>query len=117
MGKYRLPTNVRPTHYDLTIQTDLQALIFKGCVLIDLEVLEETSIITLNSLNLVLHEESLAVTSDALKTEQTQAVKLAGIDTEKERASVQLSTPLPKGSKAKLRIVYEAKLTGSMKGY
>ncbi|CAE6537754.1 unnamed protein product [Rhizoctonia solani] len=117
MSEYRLPTNVRPTHYDLTIQTDLDALCFKGFQTIDLDVLEETSTITFNCLNLVLHEDSLTITSDALKTEQIQTVKLVGEDTEKERVSVQLSTPLPKGSKAKLRIGYEAKLTGSMKGY
>ncbi|CAE7223560.1 unnamed protein product [Rhizoctonia solani] len=117
MDEYRLPTNVRPTHYDLTIQTDLEALTFKGYISIELDVLEDTSIVTFNSLNLVLHEDSLTVTSDALKTEHTQTVKLLGVDTKKERASVQLSTPLPKGSKSKLRIGYEAKLTGSMKGY
>ncbi|CAE6469567.1 unnamed protein product, partial [Rhizoctonia solani] len=117
MSEYRLPTNVRPTHYDLTIQTDLEGLVFKGCGIIDLDVLEETSDITFNSSNLVLHEDSLSITSDALKTEHTQTVKLANIDIAKERASLKLPTPLPKGSKAKLRIGYEAKLTGSMKGY
>ncbi|KAL5635262.1 hypothetical protein ACGC1H_003079 [Rhizoctonia solani] len=117
MDEYRLPTNVRPTHYDLTIQTDLESLVFKGFISVDLHVIEETSTITFNSLNLVLHEDSLAVTSDALKSKQTQAVKLADVDTSKERVSVKLSTPLPKGSKAKLRVGYEAKLTGSMKGY
>ncbi|CAE6458236.1 unnamed protein product [Rhizoctonia solani] len=117
MDEYRLPINVRPTHYDLTIQTDLEALTFKGFETIDLDVVEETSKITFNSSNLALHEDSLSITSDALKTEHTQTVKLAGEDTVKERVTVQLSTPLPKGSKAKLRIGYEAKLTGSMKGY
>lgn len=30
--QYRLPTNVKPTHYDLTIRTDLQELKFDGYV-------------------------------------------------------------------------------------
>ncbi|KAL5636049.1 hypothetical protein ACGC1H_004760 [Rhizoctonia solani] len=116
-AEYRLPTNVRPTHYDLTIQTDLEALTFKGFVIVDLDVLEETSTITFNSSELILHEEGLTVTSDALKTEQTQSVKLTGVDQKSERASIQLVTALPKGSKAKLRVGYEGKLTGSMLGY
>ncbi|CAE7227454.1 unnamed protein product [Rhizoctonia solani] len=116
-AEYRLPTNVRPTHYDLTIQTDLEALTFKGFVIVDLDILEETKIITFNSSELILHEEGLTVTSDALKTEQTQSVKLTGVDQKSERASVQLTASLPKGSKAKLRVGYEGKLTGSMLGY
>ncbi|KAG8679239.1 Aminopeptidase 2 mitochondrial, partial [Ceratobasidium sp. 395] len=115
--EYRLPTNVRPSHYDLTIQTDLEALTFKGFVIVDLDILEETKTITFNSSDLVLHEEGLTVTSDALKTEQTQTAKLTNVDQKSERASVQLATPLPKGCKAKLRIGYEGKLTGSMLGY
>ncbi|KAH7340339.1 leucyl aminopeptidase [Rhizoctonia solani] len=115
--EYRLPTNVRPTHYDLTIQTDLEALTFKGFVIIDLDISEEVKTITFNTSELILHEEGLTVTSDALKTEQTQSVKLTGADQKSERASVQLATPLPKGSKAKLRVGYEGKLTGSMLGY
>ena len=69
--------------------------------------MEETSTITFNSSELILHEEGLTVTSDALKTEQTQSVKLTGVDQKSERASVQLATALPKGSKAKLRVGYE----------
>lgn len=81
-----------------------------------LDIIEETSKITFNSSDLVLHEEGLTVTSDALKTEQTQTAKLASVDQKTERATIQLATSLPKGSKAKLRIGYEAKLTGSMMG-
>lgn len=85
-------------------------------MLLSLDIVEETSAITFNSSDLILHEEGLTVTSDALKTEQTQSVKLTGVDQKSERASVQLPTSLPKGSKAKLRVGYEGKLTGSMLG-
>jgi len=30
--QYRLPTNVKPTHYDVTIKTDLEGLTFQGLV-------------------------------------------------------------------------------------
>lgn len=29
---YRLPLDVKPTHYDLTVRTDLEKLTFKGVV-------------------------------------------------------------------------------------
>jgi hypothetical protein len=29
---YRLPTNVRPTHYEVTVRTDLEKLVFDGFV-------------------------------------------------------------------------------------
>jgi hypothetical protein len=29
---YRLPSDVRPTHYDLTVKTDLEELAFQGFV-------------------------------------------------------------------------------------
>ena len=32
--RYRLPTNVKPVHYDLTIRTDLKNLKFDGYVII-----------------------------------------------------------------------------------
>lgn len=32
---HRLPTNVKPTHYDLTVRTDLENLTFDGFVKIE----------------------------------------------------------------------------------
>ena len=72
--KYRLPTNVKPTHYDITIRTDLEDLTFSGfvkirCVLyrsvvalpvinvilsISLHIVRETSTISLNTSDLEL---------------------------------------------------------------
>lgn len=33
--EYRLPTNVKPAHYDVTIKTDLENLSFEGFVRIE----------------------------------------------------------------------------------
>lgn len=33
MAEYRLPTDVKPTHYDVTVRTDLEALKFDGFVI------------------------------------------------------------------------------------
>lgn len=69
--EYRLPTNVKPTHYDITIKTDLQNQVFEGFVRIELvfsvfsswpythficslDVKELTSRIILNTSDLVL---------------------------------------------------------------
>jgi aminopeptidase 2 len=34
-GDFRLPLDVKPTHYDLTIKTDLENSIFEGVVKIE----------------------------------------------------------------------------------
>ncbi|EPQ58615.1 hypothetical protein GLOTRDRAFT_36981 [Gloeophyllum trabeum ATCC 11539] len=112
-GNYRLPTNVRPTHYDITVRTDLEKLAFDGFVSIDLDVVEETSSIVLNSAHTQLGEAS--VYSEALRTEQIQAS--ANVDSTTERLTVRFGTPLPAGSKAQLRIGFTGELDGSMAGY
>jgi len=35
--EYRLPTNVKPTHYDVTIKTDIENQVFEGFVQIKWE--------------------------------------------------------------------------------
>lgn len=67
--QYRLPTNVKPFHYDLLIKTDLEALTFQGVVKINFDVVRETASITLNASNLDL--DKVTIFSDASKGEQT----------------------------------------------
>jgi hypothetical protein len=75
-----------------------------------LDVLKDTSTITFNTSNLTINEVTLY--SD--RTEQIHADHF--LDEKAERAAVQFSSPLKKGTKAQLRVRYEAKLTGDMMG-
>ncbi|KAJ7207877.1 leucyl aminopeptidase [Mycena pura] len=111
---HRLPTNVKPIHYDLTFWTDLQSGEFGGFVAIDLIILEETSSIALNcsdDLNLA----NASFQCDALGTNFLQSAQV--VEKALDRVTLNVLTPLPAGSKAQLKIHYNAKLRGSMTGY
>ncbi|KAG5639616.1 hypothetical protein H0H81_010818 [Sphagnurus paluster] len=111
--QYRLPINVKPTHYDVTIKTDLENLEFAGFVKISVDVVDETSSITLNTSALELGKASIY--SDALKIEQEESG--GSFDSTSERVTYVFLKSLPAGSKAQLKLGFSAKLTGSMSGY
>ncbi|KAF9466381.1 leucyl aminopeptidase [Collybia nuda] len=111
--EYRLPINVKPTHYDLTVRTDLDKLQFEGFVKISLDIQKDTSTICLNASTLQLGKASIY--SDALKTEQVQSSE--SLDTVSERVTYHFPQTLPGGTRAELRIGFSGELTGSMTGY
>lgn len=49
LSKYRLPTNVKPSVYDLYLYPDLETGLFKGKIVITADILEPTSTLVLNS--------------------------------------------------------------------
>ncbi|KAJ7911598.1 leucyl aminopeptidase [Mycena leptocephala] len=106
--KYRLPTNVKPSHYDLTIWTDLKSLEFGGFVSIDLDVLEETSTIILNC------SDDLNLGNASIYCAGLQSIQVA--EREQGQLTLNVLTALPAGSKAQLKIYYDAKLR-DMTGY
>jgi aminopeptidase 2 len=112
-NQYRLPTNVKAAHYDITIKTDLKGLTFNGIAKVSLHVNTETSAIVFNTSELQLGKATLY--SEALKAEQT-ATSLS-FDQSQERAVYHLNNVLPAGSKAELKIAYAGKLTANMMGY
>jgi aminopeptidase 2 len=78
-----------------------------------LDVIKETSRITLNSYELELGTGSIY--SDNLKIEQIPSA--CAFDTTAQRAVFTLPNALPAGSKAKFKIGFHGKLTGNMMGY
>ncbi|KAJ7812088.1 hypothetical protein B0H14DRAFT_2858160 [Mycena olivaceomarginata] len=113
--KYRLPTNVKPSHYNITCWTDLESLQFGGFVAVDLDILEETSAIVLNS-SADLKLGTASVYCSALNTDQLQSAQIV-TDKELGRATLNFVAALPAGSKAQIKITYIAMLRGSMNGY
>ncbi|TFY57887.1 hypothetical protein EVJ58_g6753 [Rhodofomes roseus] len=111
---YRLPTNVKPTHYDLTVRTDLVGGEFDGVLTVDLNVKTDTSKIVFNSADLKL--SNIALTTSGLKS---SAFTPASIDFDKtmERCTLEFAESIPAGAKVQLKVAYEGQLTDSLMGY
>ncbi|KAJ7187123.1 leucyl aminopeptidase [Mycena filopes] len=114
-NKYRLPTNVKPTHYDLKFWTDLKLLEFGGLATIDLDVLKETSAIVLNCSD-TLKLGDATVHCASLGDNKVQSAQIS-IQPSLGRFTLNFLNSLPAGSKAQVRIYYSAPLSGSMTGY
>ncbi|KAG1730487.1 peptidase M1, membrane alanine aminopeptidase, partial [Suillus occidentalis] len=110
----RLPLDVKPTHYDVSIKTDLENSLFEGVVKIEYpaDVKKKTSTIVFNSADLKLNDTSLY--SDELKIMQVD--HSPSLDDKVERCVLSFSTPVPAGSKATLSMSFSGELTGAMMG-
>lgn len=109
MDRFRLPTSVVPTRYQLTLTPDLEAASFSGHVLIDVSIREAVSEIFLNACELripfarLLHQGlplSLTVSLD----EQT------------ERCRLSLPSSLPPGP-AQLELAFHGTLNDKLRGF
>ena len=58
-GREILPANVVPKHYDLTLEPDFKTFTYAGHVIIDLDVVEDTTSISLNTLELEIHSTKI----------------------------------------------------------
>jgi aminopeptidase 2 len=67
-GREILPANVIPKHYDLTLEPDFEKLTYKGTVVIDLEVAEDSTSISLNTLELDIHSTKVLSGSTTLRS-------------------------------------------------
>ncbi|KAI0693908.1 leucyl aminopeptidase [Cytidiella melzeri] len=115
LDDYRLPTDVKPTHYDLTLRTDLEKLKFDGYVVIHLDVLKETSKLVFNCVKLALGEAKIS--SATLKEDLVFPSSAFKVEEKLERVSLDLPSSLPAGSQLQLKIDFEGELTASMVGY
>lgn len=110
---YRLPTDVSPIHYDLTVLTDLTLHKFRGTVEVDLKVVTDTSKIVLNVAELHLSDASVTVVGE----EKAFVPVSQSIDSIDQRATFVYPCTFTAGSSLKLFIAFEGKLNESLLGY
>ena len=86
---FRLPRHVAPTHYDIALDLDLETFTFTGSVGVDIEVIEETSALVLNSAEVQIESAHFS-----------SGVEIVDIsyDDEKETATLSLESPLSVGT-------------------
>jgi aminopeptidase 2 len=66
-GREILPANVIPRHYDLTLEPDFNKLTYEGTVIIDLDVVEDSLSISLNTLELDIHSTKILSGSQTIR--------------------------------------------------
>ncbi|MDE2843184.1 MAG: hypothetical protein OXN21_07370, partial [Chloroflexota bacterium] len=80
-----LPDNVRPSHYQITLQPDMDKFTFDGLEVVDIEILETTSEIVLNACELRVPAGMLI--------KDGQWIRASSITLDEERETVTLAFP------------------------
>jgi aminopeptidase N len=106
----QLPRTVRPSHYDIAIAPDAQRLTFAGKASIDVDVIEPTSAVTLNALDLDIDAVRVSAAGDA-----SYVPKSVTADRSAETLTFTFAKPLAKGS-YRLAIDYRGKINTQANG-
>lgn len=110
-GRELLPTNVIPKHYDVTLEPDLEKFIFKGTVLIDFDVQEDSKSISLHTHEIEIHSAEIKSGKDVVTSSSA-----ISYDKSKQVSKIELQSSIPKG-KAQLEIKYTGQLNDQMAGF
>ena len=108
---YRLPADVRPTTYELTLTPDLDSFTFEAEASIHLEVLEPASHIVANAAELAIASAEVTPAGGA-----TLAARSVELDEEAERVTFVLDGELP-GGPATLRARFTGVLNDQLRGF
>ena len=103
----KLPKTVVPTHYAISLQPDLKTLAMPGVEVVDIDVLQPTSRLVLNALN-------MAIGSASLDRETGQIANIS-IDPKGQTATLTFPNSLEAGPH-KLRIAFTAHINGFGQG-
>ena len=105
-----LPPNVTPRRYRLRLQPDLDSFTFSGDQAVDIEILEPTSSITLNAMDLWIRGASVSVDGTAI------AAGTISLDSSNETATLEFGQELSTGP-ARLDMSFTGVLNDKLLGF
>lgn len=110
-----LPKNVKPLHYSLSMEPDLNGGTYEGTVSINLEALEETSSISLNLKDTKVTSSSILVSSKLIGNEDLSTT----YDAKAQVFTITLakSDTISAGTKFVLAMVFEGSLDKGSSGF
>ncbi|KAL5121789.1 Aminopeptidase 2 mitochondrial [Pleosporales sp. CAS-2024a] len=107
-----LPTNVKPLHYHLTLEPNFDDFSYAGTVVIDLDVNQDTSSISLNTNELTIH--SATVTAGEHVVTDAPAVSH---NADSQTTTVAFDHTISQGTHAKLTMTFSGLLNDNMAGF
>ena len=111
-GRVILPGNVVPKHYDLVLEPDFDKFTFEGKVTIDLEVAQDSDSISVNTLELKIHNTTIHADGVVL----TDSPNLT-YDEDTQTTTIALGKKMSKGQKVQLVQTYTGELNDKMAGF
>ncbi|KAK6534328.1 hypothetical protein TWF281_005653 [Arthrobotrys megalospora] len=107
-----LPEEVKPIHYDLSIfNIDNKAFTYSGAVVVDVEIAQEISTISINVKELGNLKATVVVDGAA------QEAASIDVDSKRERATLTFSSPIQATKKAQLKLDFTGILNNKMAGF
>lgn len=111
-GREILPANVVPKHYDLTLEPDFEKFTYEGHVIIDLDVVEDTTSISLNTLELKINSTKILSGSETISSSPN-----VSHDESTQTTKVEFEKTIPAGSKAQIEMKFTGELNDKMAGF
>ncbi|KAL4947541.1 peptidase family M1-domain-containing protein [Aspergillus filifer] len=111
-GREVLPTNVKPTHYDLTLEPNFETFKYDGTVVIDLQVVEDTTSISLNSTEIDIHTATVSAGGSVVASSPE-----ISLNNDKQEATIKFADTIPAGSSAQLKLTFTGTLNDNMAGF
>ncbi|KAL3958106.1 hypothetical protein ACCO45_008684 [Purpureocillium lilacinum] len=111
-GRELLPANVIPRHYDLTLEPNFEKLTYEGTVVIDVDVVEDSSSIAVNTLELDIHSAKVSAGGQTVSSSPK-----VSYNEDTQTSTFGFDGSLAKGTKAQLEITFTGQLNDKMAGF
>ncbi|KAM0440052.1 hypothetical protein ACHAPT_001155 [Fusarium lateritium] len=111
-GREVLPKNVKPLHYDLTLEPNFETFKYEGTVVIDFDVVEDSTSIALNTVDIDIHETIVEANGATVTSSPT-----LDYNKDTQTTTITFDQTIPAGQKARLTQRFTGTLNDEMAGF